>query len=613
MEAKKRFEHLAHQHGIKVQRYCADNVPFGSKLFRAHVKAHSQELDFSGVGAHHQNGVAEQAIQTATSWAPAMMIHAILHWPDQADLSLWPFAFEHAVYLWNHLPKNDSHLSPTELFSGVKQPYQERLIWLHVWGCPTYVLDPRLQDGKKIRKWQPRARRGQFLGYSQKHSSQIRLIRNLNTGYILPQYHVVYNDKFTTVPSSDQINLNSNGLFKSTVWEHLVQTGYKIKLDNNYNELRQMKERPKLHEEWLTPEERLLRERLCSERKQLRQQRLEHQHPQNQVVEEQPPPTQINNDARVQDIYDPSFDPEGVKTDNNSTQSSEGDAQCDHDTPTLGSHKRTNWQQIGDSSNYGRGKCQKRPNQHYMGDIWANYRNHKLLPKKVRTGVLYDQYLHSLNWEQTINMVQSGDLQSLLAQIELETDPDAGMVEALFPMALAAKANADDNPNWDQAMNGPNAKGNMKACKIELNTLEGKEAWDIIPRQPWMNVLPGTWAFKCKRYPNRMVRKLKAWFCVCGDRQVEGVDFFDTFVPVIKWQTVRLMLILSLILNLQTKQVDYTAAFLHAPIDKDPNWDTMNAEERDQGGVYVQMPRGFSKPGKVLKLKRSLYRLKQLP
>ena len=106
-----------------------------------------------------------------------------------------------------------------------------------------------------------------------------------------------------------------------------------------------------------------------------------------------------------------------------------------------------------------------------------------------------------------------------------------------------------------------------------------------------MNVLPGTWAFKCKRYPDGTVRKLKARFCVCaGDRQVEGVEFFDTFALVINWQTVRLMLILSLILNLQTKQVDYTAAFLHAPIDRDPNWDTMNAEERDRSRVYVQMP-----------------------
>ena len=71
------------------------------------------------------------------------------------------------------------------------------------------------------------------------------------------------------------------------------------------------------------------------------------------------------------------------------------------------------------------------------------------------------------------------------------------------------------------------------------------------------------------------------------------------------------MLILSLVLGLATAQVDYTAAFVHAPIDKDPNWDSMTEAEREQSGVYLQMPRGFSEPGKVLKLKKSLYGLKQ--
>ncbi|CAJ1969020.1 unnamed protein product [Cylindrotheca closterium] len=64
-------------------------------------------------------------------------------------------------------------------------------------------------------------------------------------------------------------------------------------------------------------------------------------------------------------------------------------------------------------------------------------------------------------------------------------------------------------------------------------------------------------------------------------------------------ETVRLLLILSLVLGLETKQVDYTAAFTRAPIgDKE---------------VFCEMPRGFAKEGKVLKLNKSLYGLKQSP
>ena len=60
-------------------------------------------------------------------------------------------------------------------------------------------------------------------------------------------------------------------------------------------------------------------------------------------------------------------------------------------------------------------------------------------------------------------------------------------------------------------------------------------------------------------------------------------------------------------------QVNYTAAFIQAPIDHDPQWVTMTPEEKECSGVFFEMPRGFSHPGKTLKPKRSLYRLKQSP
>jgi hypothetical protein len=81
----------------------------------------------------------------------------------------------------------------------------------------------------------------------------------------------------------------------------------------------------------------------------------------------------------------------------------------------------------------------------------------------------------------------------------------------------------------------------------------------------------------------------------------------------VSWTTVRLLLILSVQLSLATKQVDYTSAFVHADTDKPPDFDQLTPEEKERSGVYVEMPRGFAKPGKVLKLKKSLYGLKQSP
>ena len=128
-----------------------------------------------------------------------------------------------------------------------------------------------------------------------------------------------------------------------------------------------------------------------------------------------------------------------------------------------------------------------------------------------------------------------------------------------------------------------------------------------------MNILPGAWAFKIKRCPDGLVKKLKVRFCARGDRQIEGVDFFDTFALVVNWTTVQLLLILTAQLGLATKQVDYMAAFIHADIDLPPNFDKMSKEEQKCQGAYVEMPWGFVKPGHVLKLKKSLYGLWQSP
>ena len=172
-------------------------------------------------------------------------------------------------------------------------------------------------------------------------------------------------------------------------------------------------------------------------------------------------------------------------------------------------------------------------------------------------------------------------------------------MEESSPLALAVKANAADNPNWYEAMNGPLADGYWDAMETEIKTLTEKESWVIVDRKPTMNVLPSTWAFKCKRFPDGSVRKLKARFCVRGDKQKEGVDYFETYAPVVSWHTIRMLLIFSIKLKLASKQVDYTTAFVQSHIKEE---------------VYMELPKGFPQKGnKVLKLLRCLYGLKQAP
>ena len=246
LQAKHKFEQIAREHGVAIKSYHADNSPFGNADFVRSIEDRGQAIKFSGVGAHHQNGVAERTIKTIRSWARTMLLHATIHWPEQNHLTLWPYAFEHAVFLWNNLPSRTSGLAPIELFTGVSLTSFNHLQRSHVWGCPAYVLDPKLQDGKKLPKWQARTRRAQYLAISPDHSSTIGHILNLRSGFISPQYHVIYDDLFSTVPNAESggtLKLSLDGSF----WRKLIATGYESLLPADEDD-----PLPELHPDWLT-------------------------------------------------------------------------------------------------------------------------------------------------------------------------------------------------------------------------------------------------------------------------------------------------------------------------------------------------------------------------
>ena len=103
-----------------------------------------------------------------------MMVHAGVHWLSNGydNIRLWPFATQHAVWLFNCIPNWVTGLTPLEVFTKTKSDHQE-LQRAHVWGCPIFVLDPRLQDGKKIPKRNHCARLAQFVGFLPEHSTLI--------------------------------------------------------------------------------------------------------------------------------------------------------------------------------------------------------------------------------------------------------------------------------------------------------------------------------------------------------------------------------------------------------------------------------------------------------
>ena len=207
-----------------------------------HLFDRNQRVNYCGVNAHHQNSIAEQNMRTISEMARAILLHASAHWKQGIESSLWPMAVDYAVYLHNHLP-NDKGITPMELFTG-EAVHRHHLKDLHVWGCPVYVLDPKLQSGKKLPRREPRSRRGVFLGYSPLHSSNVPLVLNLKTGSISPQFHVVFDDSFSSVIS---ISIDEE---PPDFWTEidLLDRIHKVPLDEDDN--------PTLGEDWLSSTER---------------------------------------------------------------------------------------------------------------------------------------------------------------------------------------------------------------------------------------------------------------------------------------------------------------------------------------------------------------------
>ena len=164
INAKTAFERVAKDVGVDVLSYHTDNGIYTSKAYVDNLVQNQQSIRHSGVGAKWQNGAAEGAIGMVVSRARTLMIHAALHWPEEEDETLWPLSLNHAAYLYNHTPNEASGISPMEVFSRSVSEHKD-LRNTHTWGSPVYVLEPRLTNaGGKIPKWQPRSRRGQYVG-----------------------------------------------------------------------------------------------------------------------------------------------------------------------------------------------------------------------------------------------------------------------------------------------------------------------------------------------------------------------------------------------------------------------------------------------------------------
>jgi histone deacetylase 1/2 len=145
------------------------------------------------------------------------------------------------------------------------------------------------------------------------------------------------------------------------------------------------------------------------------------------------------------------------------------------------------------------------------------------------------------------------------------------------------------DPNWKAAM------------QDEIKALERNHTWHLVPTRKGINIIDSKWVFKIKRKADGSIDRYKGRLVAKGFKQRYGIDYEDTFSPVVKVATIRLVLSIDVSRGWCLRQLDVQNAFLHGVLEEE---------------VYMRQPPGFEDPNKphhVCKLDKALYGLKQAP
>ena len=212
------------------------------------------------------------------------------------------------------------------------------------------------------------------------------------------------------------------------------------------------------------------------------------------------------------------------------------------------------------------------------------------------------------NWKPTQRLLESIQQIDMALPICLQAavydDEYETMIDNINPMSLMAQTDAD-TMYWDQAIKQPDAEEFIQAAISEVTTHQQNGHWKVIPKEKVpknTKVLDSVWSMKRKRrVKTNKVYKHKARLNIHGGQQELGVNYWETYAPVVTWGAIRMVLILVILYGWYTTQIDFVLAYPQAEVECD---------------LFMQIPKGFEIEGKsrlthVLQLIKNLYGQKQ--
>ncbi|RVW60687.1 Retrovirus-related Pol polyprotein from transposon TNT 1-94 [Vitis vinifera] len=157
----------------------------------------------------------------------------------------------------------------------------------------------------------------------------------------------------------------------------------------------------------------------------------------------------------------------------------------------------------------------------------------------------------------------------------------------------------NDPESFSQAMSCKESELWYNAMKDEMSSMKCNDVWDLVELPNGAKTIGCKWVFKTKKDSSGNIERYKARLVAKGFTQKEGIDYTETFSPVSKKDSLRIILALVAHFDLELQQMDVKTTFLNGEL-----------EEK----VYMKQPEGFpSSDGEqlVCKLKKSIYGLKQ--
>src|SRR5579862_1368518 len=215
------------------------------------------------------------------------------------------------------------------------------------------------------------------------------------------------------------------------------------------------------------------------------------------------------------------------------------------------------------------------------------------------------EFPHSTDFEQTepatapdpSELSEMSDTERpIYDEIVVEQSPIGHAFTTYGPLAVQS-----DPASFSEAMSRPDHESWWKASCDEIAAVIKNRTWELVNLPPGKKAIPLKWVFKTKRDAKGFFEKYKARIVVKGYSQIAGLDFNETFAPVVRVDSIHVLFAMAAAHDLYILHVDCKNAFLHGQSDVE---------------LYVLQPEGFVDkrfPEMVLRLNKSLYGLKQAP